>query len=44
MIMVIPKDPDKYRKTLDENIDDTRTKVGDALFQTPPHLLNKEAA
>lgn len=40
MIQVIPKDPEKYKKILStESADSTRTKVGDILFKTPPHLL-----
>lgn len=38
MIMVIPKNPEKYRKNADGNIHHTRERTGDLLFQIPSHL------
>jgi len=42
MIMVIPKDPEKYRKDVGDNLHSVRERTGNLLFETPSHL--KKAA
>ena len=42
MIMVIPKNPEKYRKDVNDNFHSVRERTGNLLFETPPHL--KKAA
>lgn len=44
MIMVIPKDPEKYRKTSETVSHASRTAVWDTLYRVPSHLKEKKKA